>query len=470
MNGFVYDVALSFASEDRAYVDKVASLLLKKEIKVFYDSFEEAEMWGENLYDYLSDVYRNKARYTIVFISEHYGEKLWTNHERQSMQARAFEENKAYILPVCINNTSIPTILSTTGYISNKSPEELASLVVKKINISSSRKNELRKELNVIDKRIFLEGLASPTEWFINWREPVSPPLLPPKHRLLHEVFVERDIYSTILDEYLNGCKSNGITGFLGMGGVGKTYMALKISWELIDKHQWKVVWVGLLQQGTDEALDQIAKIFGLFFVQNLKTEEKISAIKELLQQVVKQYPKLLVVLDNAENFPRLDLLLEAFREVPILVTSRRTECADVVPYKKLEPLSGKDALQFCEILLNHFQVNLDTTKNDEEDLISLCSKLGGHPLGIRLALTGFVKKPLLQRNKKHRFYKLLDEIKNRGVEQLSTTTPQADSMDDRRLHKNIESTFSWTYEELIIENSDIYHKGAFFYCLLCRH
>lgn len=463
MNNFKYEIALSFAGEDRKYVHEVATILKNHNVKVFYDAFEEVEMWGENLYDYLSDIYRNKARYTIVFISEHYSNKLWTNHERQSMQARAFEENKAYILPVRINNASVPSILSTVHYLHDKTPEDLAKLAIKKIHIGISRQELLQNELNVMDKRSLLEGLTSPTEWFINWQETINPPLLPPKHRLLHKVFIERDIYSVILDDYLRGGKSAGITGFLGMGGVGKTYMALKIAWELIDEHQWQVVWVGLLQQGTDEALEQIAKNFGLFFVHSLKTEEKVAAIRKLFQKVTGQYPKLLVVLDNAENFPRLDLLLEAFREVPILVTSRRTECADIIPYKKLDPLSGKDALQFCERLLNYFNIQVERSKHDNEDLVQLCKGLGGHPLGIRLALTGFVKKPLQERNKKHRFLQLLEDIKSKGLGELSTKTPQGDSLDEHQLHNNIASTFAWTYEELIVEDNDVYHKGAFF-------
>ncbi len=36
-----YDVALSFAGEDRDYVDKVAKRLQEKGVKVFYDKFEE---------------------------------------------------------------------------------------------------------------------------------------------------------------------------------------------------------------------------------------------------------------------------------------------------------------------------------------------------------------------------------------------------------------------------------------------
>ena len=37
-----YDVALSFAGEDREYVDRVAAALVRSGVSVFYDHYEEA--------------------------------------------------------------------------------------------------------------------------------------------------------------------------------------------------------------------------------------------------------------------------------------------------------------------------------------------------------------------------------------------------------------------------------------------
>nr|WP_315466526.1 TIR domain-containing protein [uncultured Undibacterium sp.] len=135
-----FEIALSFAGEDRTYVDQVANLLRESGVKVFYDLFEEANLWGKNLYDYLTDIYMNKAVYTIMFISENYSRKLWTGHERRAMQARAFQENQEYILPVRFDNTPIPGVLPTTGYIdvSSKTPEKFVEIVLQKL-VNSGR-------------------------------------------------------------------------------------------------------------------------------------------------------------------------------------------------------------------------------------------------------------------------------------------------------------------------------------------
>src|SRR5207244_3233712 len=108
-----YDVTLSFAGEDRAYVEQVAAALYALGIRVFYDRYEQVDLWGKDLYTHLDDVYRKRARYCVVFISRHYGEKLWPNHERKSAQARAFEETSEYILPIRFDATEVPGMLPT---------------------------------------------------------------------------------------------------------------------------------------------------------------------------------------------------------------------------------------------------------------------------------------------------------------------------------------------------------------------
>lgn len=129
-----YDVTLSFAGEDRTYVEEVAAALYALGIRVFYDRYEQVDLWGKDLYTHLDDVYRKRARYCVIFISHHYAEKLWTNHERKSAQARAFEEKAEYILPVRFDQTEVPGMLPTTGYIDakEKEPVEVALMIAKK--------------------------------------------------------------------------------------------------------------------------------------------------------------------------------------------------------------------------------------------------------------------------------------------------------------------------------------------------
>ena len=114
---FDYDIALSFAGEDRKYAEALANELVEHNVKVFYDGFEKANLWGKDLFVYLSDLYRLRSKYCVLFLSQNYNKKLWTNHERQAAQSRAFKETNEYILPIRLDDTEIPGILETTAYI-----------------------------------------------------------------------------------------------------------------------------------------------------------------------------------------------------------------------------------------------------------------------------------------------------------------------------------------------------------------
>jgi TIR domain len=111
-----YDAALSFAGEDRHYAEELKTIVKNAGFEIFYDNDEESELWGENVYDVLYDVYANQSRFVVMFVSEHYARKEWTTHERQAAQSTALKKKgKAYILPVYIDNTQLPGLHGTIG-------------------------------------------------------------------------------------------------------------------------------------------------------------------------------------------------------------------------------------------------------------------------------------------------------------------------------------------------------------------
>ena len=130
-----YDVALSFAGEDRAYVDAVAHDLRSRGVAVFYDVFEKGSLWGANLLDHLEAVYSRESRFVVLFISVHYAAKAWPNHERQSALAGAFNRRDRSLLPTRFDDTEIPGLPSTVGYLDLRDmpPAELAQLIVEKL-------------------------------------------------------------------------------------------------------------------------------------------------------------------------------------------------------------------------------------------------------------------------------------------------------------------------------------------------
>lgn len=131
-----YDVALSYAGEDRSYVEQVACALRDDAVRVFYDRFEQVDLWGKDLGDHLDLIYRVQSRFCVMFISAAYAAKVWTDHERKSALARAIEQREAeYLLPARFDDTELPGLRPTVKYedLRGQTPDEFAKFIVAKV-------------------------------------------------------------------------------------------------------------------------------------------------------------------------------------------------------------------------------------------------------------------------------------------------------------------------------------------------
>ena len=155
LKDFEYDFGLSFAGEQRKYVEEVALEMNSFGIRVFYDDYEKAELWGKDLYSHLAEVYEHLCHYCILFASQAYADKVWTSHERRNAQARALKEKQEYILPARFDDTPIPGLPETVHYIDlrHTSPQELAELAALKLG-NPVRQNYLPPVLDRLFERL----------------------------------------------------------------------------------------------------------------------------------------------------------------------------------------------------------------------------------------------------------------------------------------------------------------------------
>lgn len=137
---FEYDVCLSFAGEERPYVEMVARVLQDRGARVFYDRDEVQTLWGKDLVEHFDHIYRSASRYCVMFISEAYASKAWTRHERRSALARALVEENEYVLPARFDDTELPGLPPTTGYVDLRqyAPATLAEFVLGKLKLTDS--------------------------------------------------------------------------------------------------------------------------------------------------------------------------------------------------------------------------------------------------------------------------------------------------------------------------------------------
>lgn len=158
-----YDVVISFAGEDREVAEAIASSLVTRGLNVFYDEYEQANLWGKDLYVHLTKIYRDDSKYCLMLISENYARKQWTNHERKAAQARAFQENSEYILPLRLDDAEIEGVLGTTGYIDYRitSLEKIISMLAEKVFQFNQQNNiyyDLVSAESVFENALDFEG------------------------------------------------------------------------------------------------------------------------------------------------------------------------------------------------------------------------------------------------------------------------------------------------------------------------
>lgn len=159
---WTFDVALSFAGEDRPVAEELATLLVTRRLRVFYDRFFQSDLWGKDLYEHIADVYTHRSRYCVMVVSHNDLIKKWTTHERKSAQARAFAQGPEYILPLRLDDTELPGLPPTVGYIDYRthSVTEVVGLILQKLDLTSE--TELRRRHSIIENRWIASGVGVP--------------------------------------------------------------------------------------------------------------------------------------------------------------------------------------------------------------------------------------------------------------------------------------------------------------------
>ena len=137
MSNFAYQVALSFASEQRCYVNKVARHLQARSIAVFYDGFERVQLWGRNGTEAFHEAFSSQAAYVVMCVSKAYVEKAWPRHERRSALSRMIDDKCEYVLPVRFDDTQVPGLPEDVIflYANQFTPAALSEMIAEKLGV-----------------------------------------------------------------------------------------------------------------------------------------------------------------------------------------------------------------------------------------------------------------------------------------------------------------------------------------------
>jgi hypothetical protein len=132
---FEYDVAVSFASADKDLANKLAQSFTDSNVHVVLDEITGSEPGGGEFLDHLVNLYARKARYCVLLVSTHYPLASWTEAERTSLQERALRDPNEYILPILLDDRTVPGLVESAGRV-----EQIVDVIEQRL-VSANRRS-----------------------------------------------------------------------------------------------------------------------------------------------------------------------------------------------------------------------------------------------------------------------------------------------------------------------------------------
>lgn len=99
---FDYDVALSFAGENRDLAKHIAAQLEDLDVPVFYDESFEANFLGKAWGKKFREIFAQESRYVVCLLDKHHLEKIWPTFEREHFAPRVADE---HVIPIYLDDT-----------------------------------------------------------------------------------------------------------------------------------------------------------------------------------------------------------------------------------------------------------------------------------------------------------------------------------------------------------------------------
>ena len=99
---YEWDVALSFAGENRELAAYLADKLTGLDVPVFYDTHYEANYLGKTWSAQFKDIFGAKSRYVVCILDKHHADKIWPTFEREIFTPRV---PSGTVIPIFLDDT-----------------------------------------------------------------------------------------------------------------------------------------------------------------------------------------------------------------------------------------------------------------------------------------------------------------------------------------------------------------------------
>jgi hypothetical protein len=97
-----YDLAISFAGENRDLAKRFAEKIEIFDVSVFFDELYEANLLGRALTKQFTRIFNTDSQFVLVLLDVNHKEKVWPTFERETFKKRVADEA---VIPVYVDNT-----------------------------------------------------------------------------------------------------------------------------------------------------------------------------------------------------------------------------------------------------------------------------------------------------------------------------------------------------------------------------
>ncbi len=120
-----YDVALSYASEQQVFVNRVRKILSEEGLHVFYAPDCEQEYKAQDMFEKFYKIFRYQSKFTACFISKEYLEKDYTMQEYEASYLKNRDTGENRVIIVNFDGSKIPYLDPDIKYIDARNIREV---------------------------------------------------------------------------------------------------------------------------------------------------------------------------------------------------------------------------------------------------------------------------------------------------------------------------------------------------------